>query len=94
MNPFEIAIYGIAFLIAVIIYYLVGQWTHEVGHRNHQMEIQAKLLSLIAEKNGVDKKAIEGILGSIPQSNPIRINIYIILLLLVVALGIMLHALT
>lgn len=45
--------------LALILYYVITRWAHEIHKRNRYMEAQVKLLSKIAEKSGVSKDDIE-----------------------------------
>jgi hypothetical protein len=45
--------------IALILYYVITRWAHEIQKRNRYQEAQIKLLSMIAEKSGVSKDEIE-----------------------------------
>lgn len=45
--------------LALILYYVITRWAHEIHKRNRFMEAQIKLLSKIAEKSGVSKDDIE-----------------------------------
>lgn len=38
-----------AFGLGILVYYLVGQWTHAIPHRKRHDEAQTKLLGLIAK---------------------------------------------
>jgi hypothetical protein len=74
--------------ILAIFYYLISQWAHEVKSRNHHLNTQSKLLSMIAEKQGVARKDIETLMAKEPEANPVHVNLYIILLLLFVVLAV------
>lgn len=78
----------IAVIISYIVYYLIAQSAHEVDTRNHHLNLQTQFLAKMAEKQGVAKNEIEALLKKEVEGNPIRINLYIILLLLFVVLAI------
>ena len=54
-------IYIGAGLLALVLYYVVTQWAHQIHKRNRYLEAQIKLLSKIAEKQGVTPDEIDGI---------------------------------
>lgn len=88
MSVSTLIISALCLLISIIVSYLVIQWAHEIKNRNHALNTQTRLLSLIAERQGVPQKDIEKLLAKEPEPNPTHTNLYIILLLLVVVLGI------
>lgn len=47
--------------LALVLYYLLTQWAHQISKRNRYLEAQIKLLSKIAEKQGVSLDEIDGI---------------------------------
>lgn len=49
--------------LALILYYLITRWAHEIHKRNRYLEAQIKLLSKIAEKQGVPTDEISGIIA-------------------------------
>lgn len=57
MNTFFI--YGGCAIIAVALWYYLTQWGHQIAKRNRYLEAQIKLLSKIAEKQGVSMDDIE-----------------------------------
>lgn len=77
----------ISFIISAIIYYLVTQWAHDTDARRHHMALQTEFLAKIAERQGVAKNDIDRLLKKEIEPNPIRINLYIILLLLFIVLA-------
>jgi hypothetical protein len=52
----------IAAIISIVIYIIVAQYTHQIHKRNRYLEAQIKLLSRIAEKQGVSNEEIERII--------------------------------
>lgn len=52
-------IYIGAALVALLLYYMITRWAHEIHKRNRYLEAQIKLLSRIAEKQGVSTDDIE-----------------------------------
>lgn len=46
-------------LLAIVVYYAITQWAHQIAKRNRYLEAQIKLLSKIAEKQGVKSDDIE-----------------------------------
>jgi hypothetical protein len=48
--------------LALLLYYVITRWAHEVSKRNRYLEAQIKLLSKIAEKSGVSAEEINVIL--------------------------------
>lgn len=52
-------IYIGAALVALLLYYMITRWAHEIHKRNRYLEAQIKLLSRIAEKQGVSADDIE-----------------------------------
>lgn len=59
----QIVIYIGASGLALIVYYLITRWAHEIQKRNRYLEAQIKLLSKIAEKQGVSTDEISGIIA-------------------------------
>lgn len=47
--------------LALVLYYVITRWAHEINKRNRLLEAQVKLLSKIAEKQGVSTDEINGI---------------------------------
>ena len=47
------------FGLALLLYYVITQWAHQINKRNRYLEAQIKLLSKIAEKSGVSIDDIE-----------------------------------
>jgi hypothetical protein len=45
--------------LSLVLYYVITRWAHEIQKRNRYMEAQIKLLSKIAEKQGVETGDIE-----------------------------------
>ena len=45
--------------LALVLYYVITRWAHEIQKRNRYQEAQIKLLSKIAEKQGVSLDDIE-----------------------------------
>ena len=88
MTVSTLIICALCLIISIIVSYLVIQWAHEIKNRNHALSTQTRLLSLIAERQGVPQKDIEKLLSKDPEPNPTHVNLYIILLLLVVVLAI------
>lgn len=62
MTSEQFYLYAIIFIVALLIAYVFIQFAHQIGKRNRYMEAQIKLLSKIAENQGVNKAEIEGIL--------------------------------
>lgn len=60
-------IYIGAGLLSLVLYYIITRWVHEIHKRNRYMEAQIKLLSKIAEKQGVSPDEIDGI-NSVAQT--------------------------
>jgi hypothetical protein len=52
-------IYIVAGALALLLYYILTQWAHQIHKRNRYLEAQIKLLSKIAEKSGVSTDDIE-----------------------------------
>jgi uncharacterized protein YybS (DUF2232 family) len=59
MTSDQFMIYAGCAIVAVAIMYYFIQWSHQITRRNRLLEAQVKLLSKIAEKQGVSKDDIE-----------------------------------
>lgn len=59
MNPNFIFLYV---AIGLAVSFLIIRWVLDIDKRNKQLHAQTKLLSLIAEKQGVAKSEIDNIL--------------------------------
>jgi uncharacterized protein YybS (DUF2232 family) len=59
MTSDQFMIYGGCAIVAVVLMYYFIQWSHQITRRNRLLEAQVKLLSKIAEKQGVSKDDIE-----------------------------------
>lgn len=55
--------------LALILYYVITRWAHEITKRNRYMEAQIKLLSKIAAKHGVSSDEIDVIIRVAETSN-------------------------
>jgi hypothetical protein len=59
MNSDQFILYAGAAIIAIAALYYFIQWSHQIAKRNWLLEAQVKLLSKIAEKQGVSMDDIE-----------------------------------
>jgi hypothetical protein len=59
MTSDQFIIYGGCAIVAVFLLYYFIQWSHQITRRNRLLEAQVKLLSKIAEKQGVSMDDIE-----------------------------------
>jgi hypothetical protein len=59
MTSDQFMIYTAVAIVAVALLYYFIQWSHQISKRNRYMEAQIKLLSKIAEKQGVSIDDIE-----------------------------------
>lgn len=59
MTSDQFILYAGCAIVAVALLYYFIQWSHQITRRNRLMEAQIKLLSKIAEKQGVSKDDIE-----------------------------------
>jgi chromosome segregation and condensation protein ScpB len=60
----ELFYYIAVAIIGLMLYYILTQWVHQVQKRNRYARAQIELLAKIAERQGVSKDDIEGILES------------------------------
>lgn len=51
-------------LLALVLYYVITQWAHQIHKRNRYLEAQIKLLAKIAEKQGVAADELTGIMAT------------------------------
>lgn len=59
MNSEQSYYYILGGIIALALYYVITQWAHQIAKRNRYMEAHIKLLSKIAEKQGVSSDDIQ-----------------------------------
>jgi hypothetical protein len=59
MTSDQFILYAGGFIIAIAALYYFIQWSHQISRRNRLLEAQVKLLSKIAEKQGVSMDDIE-----------------------------------
>lgn len=59
MTSDQFILYAGAAIITVVALYYFIQWSHQISMRNRLLEAQVKLLSKIAEKQGVSMDDIE-----------------------------------
>lgn len=62
-------IYIGAGILAIILYYIITQWAHQIHKRNRYLEAQIKLLSKIAEKQGVSMAEINKIIEAVEKKH-------------------------
>lgn len=55
-------IYIGAGILALVLYYVITQWAHQIHKRNRYLEAQINLLAKIAEKQGVSKEDINKVM--------------------------------
>jgi hypothetical protein len=63
MTSDQFLIYSLIGIVALVIYYIITQWIHQIHKRNRYLKAQTELLAKIAEKQGVNKDEIEVILS-------------------------------
>lgn len=65
-------IYLGAGILALVLYYIITQWAHQIHKRNRYLQAQINLLSKIAEKQGVSVAEINEIIeGAEKKHNPL-----------------------
>lgn len=62
MTSDQFLIYALIGIGALVIYFMLTQWVHQIHKRNRYLRAQMELLAKIAEKTGVEKNDIETIL--------------------------------
>jgi len=55
--------YALAVGVAIILYYIVSRWAHDIPKRNRYLQAQIKLLAKIAKEQGVPDSDIRKILN-------------------------------
>jgi chromosome segregation and condensation protein ScpB len=59
---------------ALVLYYMITQWVHQIHKRNRYLKAQIELLCKIAEKQGVEKEEIEAIVSiAEKRENPLAL---------------------
>jgi hypothetical protein len=59
MTSDQFILYAGGLIIGIVLLYYFTQWSHQIARRNRLLEAQVKLLSKIAEKQGVSMDDIE-----------------------------------
>jgi len=72
MESTQFFIYAGALIVALVLYYSITQWAHQIHKRNRYLQAQINLLSKIAEKQGVSVAEINEIIeGAEKKHNPL-----------------------